>query len=915
MESYAARLASFNVAHPHTKKRASNARGAKTLKWPHESPPVPQLARAGLFYQPTSSCPDNTICYLCQSSIDGWEEGDDPVVEHLRLSPNCGWAITVAIEQDVENGSYSLEDPMCEKVLNARRMTFGSSWPHEDKRGWTCKVQKMIEAGWHYCPTPESDDYVKCSYCNLGLDGWEPKDKPFEEHQRRSPDCSFFTLYASIKTKPGRSKTSRASKASRLSTQSNVTAVSEAPSVTEIETNGNDTMMSIAESEKPSKPTRGKKSTTNKKTIRKGKGKGAKIQQNESQIASSFVEPEDDDFEVKVDPSPAPAINTKKRKSEELSTSNDDPNEEHGSVEDTQPQVPAKRQRRTKASTNAPPSQDAPAAVLSSDVEVDAAMTDKENMPPPAGPTSKKKAKTGKKRASSTTRKASNASNASKAPLRANVPIDAEIDAVLEADLDRPLTDDEGDAEPVNVEQPKGRRLTRNKPGSTKAIASVASTRKGTRASSIRIIASSAENLHSSTPVVSTKAQEPEEGEKRIEARTDVTSEPLQVMKVPTIEVSRKDQVHQPVQGAPVQASQQTNAGMDGDTESEKKKGTKGRQTRKKKASEQLSDNNQRSSNASNASNTQLTIDLPTDINSSVLDTQTAQDDSGHETDASVVKQSQTKRKGRKAPAPVRAAKRGKKAPPINQNAKENVQPTVSVETGDGDETVSHVAPSHADSAESDHNGREPLKKLAEKSAEVPKSEESTESMPNQEIFSAVRKSSDADMEVEYAVSQSLPSRHSTPRPALSSQSSDAENQPPSARPSSSRPPLSVNSPSEPQITRVPLAITPVASPSKGGFSRLQSAFPWTAVDLENIFQGTPSTDKENNPFVFGGTIKERNYTLSSPEKKLTVEEWIQHNAQRGEEQLRNECERLVGRFEGEGVRALKTLEGIVCSQ
>ena len=37
---------------------------------------------------------------------------------------------------------------------------------------------QMAEAGWYYCPTPESDDFVKCPYCSLSLDGWEPKDKP-----------------------------------------------------------------------------------------------------------------------------------------------------------------------------------------------------------------------------------------------------------------------------------------------------------------------------------------------------------------------------------------------------------------------------------------------------------------------------------------------------------------------------------------------------------------------------------------------------------------------------------------------------------------------------------------------------------------------------------------------------------------
>ncbi len=102
-----------------------------------------QLARAGFFYQPTSSSPDNTTCYLCHNSLDGWEEDDDAVVEHLKHSSDCGWAVTVAIEQDVENGSYSLEDPMSERVLNARRMTFGSNWPHEYKKGWICKTKKV----------------------------------------------------------------------------------------------------------------------------------------------------------------------------------------------------------------------------------------------------------------------------------------------------------------------------------------------------------------------------------------------------------------------------------------------------------------------------------------------------------------------------------------------------------------------------------------------------------------------------------------------------------------------------------------------------------------------------------------------------------------------------------------------------
>ena len=111
-----------------------------------------QLARAGFSYQPTFSSPDNTTCYLCESNIDGWEEGDNAIEEHLKLSPKCGWAITIATELEIEHGSQSQEDPMSERMLNARRMTFASRWPHETKRGWTCKTQRVCPKRYRILP-------------------------------------------------------------------------------------------------------------------------------------------------------------------------------------------------------------------------------------------------------------------------------------------------------------------------------------------------------------------------------------------------------------------------------------------------------------------------------------------------------------------------------------------------------------------------------------------------------------------------------------------------------------------------------------------------------------------------------------------------------------------------------------------
>ncbi len=58
---------------------------------------------------------------------------------------------------------------------------------------------------------------------------------------------------------------------------------------------------------------------------------------------------------------------------------------------------------------------------------------------------------------------------------------------------------------------------------------------------------------------------------------------------------------------------------------------------------------------------------------------------------------------------------------------------------------------------------------------------------------------------------------------------------------------------------------------------------------------------------------KVKNGELTSPEKRMTVEEWIQHNAAMAEEKLRGECERMVGVFEREGGRAMQALEGVEC--
>ena len=76
---------------------------------------------------------------------------------------------------------------------------------------------------------------------------------------------------------------------------------------------------------------------------------------------------------------------------------------------------------------------------------------------------------------------------------------------------------------------------------------------------------------------------------------------------------------------------------------------------------------------------------------------------------------------------------------------------------------------------------------------------------------------------------------------------------------------------------------------------------PWSEVDVDMVFN-------ENTEQVSwkGGE-------LDGKERGMTVQEWIYFNAQKAEEELRRDGERVVGIFEREGARAMGVLEGIDC--
>ena len=737
-----------------------------------------------------------------------------------------------------------------------------------------------------------------------------------DEHQRRSPDCMFFTLSAT-KSKAGRAKKGRASTASRLSIQSNITAVTESASVLETEAIHDQSVSSITDTVKPMKGSKGgRKATKPRKASSKVKGKAAIAKQDELQIASSFVEPEDDDFEVKVTQAPAPITDNKKRKSEQISVAEFNLSESPANFKDERIPTPPRKRRATRASNNVVPVQEVPISRTQTNIQINTQVSEVEERHSPSNLASKKTRKGSKKRASSTSRKASTASTASKASLRAGIPNDREIDAALEAELNRPLTDEEGEFEPSQLEPRQARRLTRTKPASKKAKASVAPTRRGTRASTLPpedtlmadpnpLMPMPEDNVPETVPTRSTEA---------------ISSNEI-LDHSPRVKGTRKASARQPNLKRGATCPEDNTTFVDRISEDQRGEVNQHQRPGSRQISRQLSIGNAASSVLADGDDL---ADPVSDVNSSALDMQTAADDSGHETDASVAKKGRANRSSRRDPSATRKTNARKRGKATSRNVEDIVHPTTSETPSEGieDQKLCIMATDHESISvgqalmEVEPPNNEP--QTANGATNLTKGKKKgPKTKPTTRKASAALKSDahvNGEEEQDVKILQPFPSVHSTPRPALSHQSSDAENHPPSSRPSTQRPPLSLQSPSQSQSTRILLApTTPTASPTKGTFQRLQTTYPWTTVDLEQIFQESPAVGMENNPFSHGGPKDAAKNALTSPEKKLSVEEWIQFNARREEEKLRNECERLVGRFESEGMRALRALEGIVC--
>ncbi|PWA01921.1 hypothetical protein BB558_001943 [Smittium angustum] len=162
------------------------------------------LASAGFYYAPQEGHLDNVKCAYCDKELDDWYYHDDPFVVHYEHSKTCIWARTHCRQRYCEkkgeqfypwpNKTREDKEILLDYINDkeSRLATFGSHWPHYNKKNWKVTPQTLSSAGFYYIPDKKGDDAVKCGSCNCTLDFWEPEDNPSLEHLTRQASCLFF---------------------------------------------------------------------------------------------------------------------------------------------------------------------------------------------------------------------------------------------------------------------------------------------------------------------------------------------------------------------------------------------------------------------------------------------------------------------------------------------------------------------------------------------------------------------------------------------------------------------------------------------------------------------------------------------------------------------------------------------------
>ncbi|XP_067929674.1 baculoviral IAP repeat-containing protein 7-like [Watersipora subatra] len=188
-------------------------------RWPHDGTlSGAKMAEAGFYYLGER---DQVQCVFCRGRLHNWSQQEVPMTEHARLfnfcrfvkGLNCGNREYRSKKMESENmtnitvfgnltptgerrwqesGTDSGPLGICTNRAavikyapdSARLRTF-QRWPASSP----LTGEQICEAGFYYTGF---GDQVRCFYCLGGIKGWTTHDKPWEEHARWFPDCSYM---------------------------------------------------------------------------------------------------------------------------------------------------------------------------------------------------------------------------------------------------------------------------------------------------------------------------------------------------------------------------------------------------------------------------------------------------------------------------------------------------------------------------------------------------------------------------------------------------------------------------------------------------------------------------------------------------------------------------------------------------
>uniref|UniRef100_A0A8D8YE43 Death-associated inhibitor of apoptosis 1 n=1 Tax=Cacopsylla melanoneura TaxID=428564 RepID=A0A8D8YE43_9HEMI len=193
-----------------------------TNDWPLSFLSANQMAAAGFYFlkkKEDERYSDDVKCIFCGIELGKWVQGDDPLKDHEKWSPNC-WFLRRLKKGNSQNpgydtcGSLLIEEAKSQTCSKSNQVVSSleklgihknspPAYPHyasyesrlRSFDSWPIslrlKPNVLSEAGFFY---KGKGDQTLCFRCGGGLKHWEENDDPWTEHARWFSSCPYVKL-------------------------------------------------------------------------------------------------------------------------------------------------------------------------------------------------------------------------------------------------------------------------------------------------------------------------------------------------------------------------------------------------------------------------------------------------------------------------------------------------------------------------------------------------------------------------------------------------------------------------------------------------------------------------------------------------------------------------------------------------